>query len=432
MVKKFYGKWIVIGCFLLAAFPVALVNKTVTFYMAPVCAEYGFSIAAFSLVYSLAALGAAVGAVAIGSLISKGNIKLIMAGGALISGLSFFLVSLSTQLWQFYVLFPILDLGLAAISSVPLSFLVGNWYIDKRGTMTAIVFVGIGLGGVILSPTLEYIINNYGWQMAAQISAALILLVSIPISLLIIKKDPASIGQEPYLDSGNKKKVDEGEEKQEDKSFQGVSKSTAIKSPTFYILAFSLICLGIAVGGIMVHIPNYMTTLGVSYGIIMAVLSVAAMIGTLLSGVLFDKVGAVMGMLFTTILLLVGCVCLMLVSKTPALAYIMAVAVGFSVCIANTGPPLLTSTMYGMKDYSKLFGIQYAMFLLGCIIGPIVSGIMVTKLESYTLVWVFMAIATLVMYVTVFAAIMGAKRLQKQEALKSPQGAFSFAAEAEA
>lgn len=419
MGRKFYGKWIVIGCFLLAAFPVALVNKTVTFYMAPVCAEYGFSIAAFSLVYALAALGAAVGAVAIGSLISKGNIKFIMAGGALISGVSFFLVSLSTQLWHFYVLFPILDLGLAAISSVPLSYLVGNWYIDKRGTMTAIVFVGIGMGGVILSPTLEYIITNYSWQVAAQISAALILLVSIPISLLIIKKDPAAIGQQPYVELNKKKDSDKGVEELQDTGFKGVSKSVAIKSPTFYILAFSLICLGIAVGGIMVHIPNFMTTLGISYGIIMAVLSVAAMFGTLLSGVLFDKVGAIVGMLFTTILLLTGCVSLMLVSNTPALAYVMAIAVGFSVCIANTGPPLLTSAMYGMKDYSKLFGIQYAMFLIGCIIGPIVSGVMVTKLESYTLVWVFMAIVTVVMFVTVFAAIMGGKRLYKQEALKA-------------
>lgn len=408
--KKFYGKWIVIGCFLLAAFPVALVNKTVTFYMAPICAEYGFSIAAFSMVYSLAALGAAVGAVAIGSLISKGNIKLIMAGGALISGVAFFLVSLSTQLWHFYVLFPILDLGLAAISSVPLSYLVGNWYIDKRGTMTALVFVGIGLGGVVLSPTLEYIINNFGWQLAAQVSAALILVISIPICLFVIKREPAGIGQEPYVESGNKKKKDKEKEEKEEKHFEGVSRSVAIKSSTFYILAFSLICLGIAAGGIVVHIPNYMSTLGISYGTIMAVLSVAAMIGTLVSGVLFDKVGAVIGMLFTTILLLVGCVCLMLVSKTPALAYIMAIAIGFSVCISNTGPPLLTSTMYGMKDYSKLFGIQYAMFLVGCVIGPMVSGIMVTKSGSYNTVWIFMAITTIVMFISVFIAIMGAKK----------------------
>lgn len=420
MGKKFYGKWIVAGCFLLALFPVALVNKTVTFYMAPICAELGFSIAAFSGVYSLAALGAAVGAVAIGSIISKGNLRWIMTIGALIAGICFFLVSISTQLWQFYVLFPIMDAGLAAISSVPLSLLVGNWYKDKRGTMTALVFTGIGLGGVILSPTLEYIINNFSWQFAVQLSAATILIVSLPITLFVLKRDPSVMGQLPYEEAEDKKKPvkDKEEAAVKTSGFEGVSKAVAIKHPTFYILAISLIFLGIAVGGIMVHIPNFMTSLGLSFGVIMAVLSAAAIFGTLLSGVLFDKVGAILGMLFTTVLLLIGCVCLMFVGNMPGLAYIMAIAVGFSVCIANTGPPLLTSTMYGMKAYSQLFGIQYAMFLLGCIIGPVVSGIMFSKTGNYNLVWIFMAAAVLVMYITIVMAVGGAKRLMKQEALK--------------
>ena len=422
MSKKFYGKWIVLGCFLLALFPVALVNKTVTFYMAPICAELGFSVAAFSVVYSLAALGAAVGAVAIGSIISKGNIRFIMAAGALISGISFYLVSVSTHLWQFYILFPIMDLGLAAISSVPLSLLVGNWYKDKRGTMTALVFTGLGLGGVILSPTLEYIINNYGWQVAVQISAAIILVVSLPITLLVLRRDPASMGQLPYEEPIEKKKVKKDEGEVKTSGFEGVSKSRAMKHPTFVILAIGLIFLGIAVGGIMVHIPNYMTSLGLSFGIVMAVLSAAAIFGTLLSGVLFDKVGAIFGMLFTTVLLLVGCVCLLLVANSPALAYVMAIAIGFSVCIANTGPPLLTSSMYGMKAYSQLFGIQYAMFLLGCIIGPVVSGIMFSKTGSYSLVWTFMIFSVIAMYVAIVMAVGGAKRLMKQEALKEAEG----------
>lgn len=421
MDKKFYGKWIVIGCFILACFPVALVNMTATFYMAPVCADLGFSIAAFSVVYSLAALGAALGAVAIGSLISKGNIKLIMSGGALISGLGFMGLSKCTQLWQFYLLFPIVDLGLAAISSVPLSYLVANWYIDKRGTMTAIVFVGMNLGGVILSPVIEHIINNFGWQTSALLSGALIIIISIPICLFILRKDPESMGQQPYVEPDNKKKLDKNEIKTEktDIEFEGISKSVAIKSSTFYILGLGMICLGIICGGIMVHIPNYMTTLGMNYGLVISVLSVAAIFGTLLNGVLFDKIGPLGGMLVTTILLIVGTICLFLVSKVPMLAYIMAIAVGFSICVANTGPPLLTSAMYGMKDYSKLFGIQYAAFLIGCMIGPLGSGIIFTKSGSYNIVWIAFILVAVIMFACIWFAVMSARKLMKAEMSKT-------------
>ncbi|MEG2212909.1 MAG: MFS transporter, partial [Clostridiales bacterium] len=345
MKNKFYGKRIVLGCFILACFPVALVNITASFYMAPVCEAYGFSTGAFSLVYSFAALGAAIGSVVVGSLISKANIKLVMIGGALLSGLAFFGVSLATKLWQFYLIFPLVDLGLAAISSVPLSYLVANWYTDKRGTMTAIVFVGVNLGGVLMSPLMEHIIKLYSWQSAAMLSAIAIIVISIPICLFLLHKDPASVGQLPYVESDETKKSTEKKQTvaKTDTSFEGISRSVAIKSPTFYLLALAMICLGIVSSGIMVHIPNYLTLLGMNYGVIVAVLSFAAIFGTLLNGMLFDKTGPIGGMLVTTILLVLGAICLFLVGKVPALAYVMAVAVGFSICVANTGPPLMTS-----------------------------------------------------------------------------------------
>ena len=87
MKKKFYGKWIVLACFLIACFPVSIVNVTTSFYLAPICKEYGFSIGAFSISYSIAALGAAIGAVAVGSIMEKLDVKWIMAIGCVLRGI---------------------------------------------------------------------------------------------------------------------------------------------------------------------------------------------------------------------------------------------------------------------------------------------------------------------------------------------------------
>lgn len=419
--KKFYGKWVVLACALIGSIPVALVNKTATFYMAPVIADFGFTVGSFSVVYAIAAAGAAAGAITVGKYLNKVNIRYLMAAGGAVAGTCFIGVSFATQLWHFYILFAIMDFALGALSSVPLSYLVANWYKDKRGLMTSLVFVGMNLGGAIVSPIIEKIINNYSWQTAAQVSGVLVMIVAIPVSLFIVRRDPASMGQEPYTDPESKKKAkDQKIEETEDKhsGFDGVSKEVAKKSAPFYLLALGLIFLGIVAGGIMVHIPNYLTMLGMDYGIIIAVLSIASIFGTLLNGVLFDKIGALGGMFVTTVLLIVGCIALFLVDAMPILAYLMAITVGFSICAASTAPPLLTSAMFGMKAYSELFGLQYAMFLVGCIIGPIASGAMFTATGSYSSVWIGFMGSAVGMFVAIFFAAASAKRLMKSEAAK--------------
>ena len=314
-------------------------------------------------------------------------------------------------MWQFYLLFGCIDFFLAAISSVPLSYLVGKWYTDKRGTMTATVFVGVNLGGVIMSPVMEHVIGAYGWKCSVIASGILIAVVAIPLSLFVIRRDPASVGQRAFVYPEEQKKACRDTEAKSD--FEGVARKVAVKSPTFYLLAFGLICLGMVSAGIMVHIPNHLGSLGMNYGVIVAVLSVAAIFGTLLNGLLFDKMGAIGGMFVTTVFLVIGSICLFMVGKIAALAYLMAITVGFSICVANTGPPLLTSTMYGMKDYSKLFGYQYAMFLAGCMLGPITSGAIYDKTQSYDLVWIVFIVVSILMFISLFAAVKGAKHFRK-------------------
>ena len=164
----------------------------------------------------------------------------------------------------------------------------------------------------------------------------------------------------------------------------------------------------------MVHIPNFLYGSGMNAGVPMGLLSAVAAVGAVSIGIIFDKLGPVKGILIAAIIFSCGMICLYLTANMPWLIYITVVCVGLSVCIASPGPPLLTSSVFGTKDYSSLFGIIWALFLIGCIIGPILAGAIFDATGSYGIVWlVFIGIAAM-MFIFCALAVAGGHRLRQR------------------
>lgn len=421
--RSFYGKWIVIGSLIITIFTMAIINNTTAFYMTPICKELGFSTGAFSGCYSMSAVGAAAGAILAGSLIKKIPIRLMMVIGAAGTGLAFMGISIADRLWHFYLLLLLADLFMAFITNVPLTTMINNWYIDKRGMMTGLVFAGAGLGSIVLAPFCEWMIQAAGWHASATVSGAIILVTALPVCLFIFRNAPKDMGQEPFryaegsreaLKAAAKAEAEKGELEAVDNN-EGVPKRIAIKSGAFVFLVLGLLCMGMVCSGVMVHIPNFLYELDMNAGFVMAILSVGMLIGTFANGVMIDKLGIVKGLLVTTILFILGMLCLLFTTEsTGFLAYIMALLVGVSVCISTVGPPMLTSAIFGMRDYSALYGLIYALFLVGCVLGPVICGVVYEINSSYSLVWIIYIFIGLGMFLLPSMAVKAGKKLRKK------------------
>lgn len=421
--KSFYGKWIVIGSLMITVFTMAIINSTTAFYMTPICRELGFSTGAFSGCYSMSAVGAAAGAILAGVLIKKIPIRLMMVIGAVGTGISFMGISVADRLWHFYLLLLLADLCMALITNVPLTTMINNWYIDKRGMMTGLVFAGAGLGSIIFSPLCEWMIHAFGWHASATVSGAIILVTSLPVCLFIFKNAPEDINQEPFRYAEGSKEAamaesgagaDKAEAEASDNR-EGVPKGIAIKSSAFVFLVLGLICMGMVCSGVMVHIPNFLYELDMNAGFVMAILSVGMLIGTFANGVIIDKLGIVKGLFITTVLFILGMLCLLFTTKnTGFLAYVMALLVGVSVCISTVGPPMLTSVIFGMRDYATLYGLIYALFLVGCVLGPVICGMVYEINSSYSLVWIIYMFIGLGMFLLPSMAVKAGKKLREK------------------
>lgn len=419
--KPFYGKWIVFGSLMITTFAMAIINNTTAFYMTPICNELGFSTAAFSGCYSMSAVGAALGAILAGSLLKKIPIRVMMTIGAAGTALAFMGLSIANQLWQFYVLLLITDLCMAFITNVPLTTMINNWYVAKRGMMTGLVFAGAGLGSIVLSPLCEYLIQSMGWHATATVSGLIILVTALPVCLFIFRTAPEDMGQKPFTyPKGSPEALKEAAKGDTDTQStadnkEGVPKKIAIRSSAFGLLVLGLLCMGMVCSGVMVHIPNFLYALDMNAGFVISVLSIGMLIGTFANGIIVDKLGLVKDLLFVTILFILGMLCLLFTTpKTAFLPYIMALLVGFSVCISTVGPPMLTSSIFGMKDYAALYGLVYALFLVGCVLGPVVCGLVYQMSGGYSMVWILYLFIALGMFLFPTMAIKAGKTLRRK------------------
>lgn len=77
---------------------------------------------------------------------------------------------------------------------MPPTILVNRWFIKKKGLAMSIALSGSAIFGMILSPFITYCIQNLSYQLAYQIIAGLMFVMSSVLIIFLIKEKPEDIG----------------------------------------------------------------------------------------------------------------------------------------------------------------------------------------------------------------------------------------------
>lgn len=93
-----------------------------------------------------------------------------------------------------------LFVGFGSLSTtiIPVIILIRNWFIEKRGLALSLAFSGLGLGGVVFSQLVTFLINSFNYQIAYIVYGVLMILIGLPVILFLIKVNPQDIGLTPY------------------------------------------------------------------------------------------------------------------------------------------------------------------------------------------------------------------------------------------
>ena len=212
--KKIQKGWMMlIVCMLIQAIPFCIASNIQPLFMGSVIQEHGFSLTGFSLIFSIGTIVSALAAPVIGSLFAKVNLKLIYTAGAILTGGGFMAFSMCTQLWQFYAVAAIVNIGAAVISAIGVPLLINSWFDGNvRGKALGIAFAGGSIGNIFMQQLVIRSIVANGTSKSYFVFGLVALVVAVVIALFLVKmpKDASEVvtGNNDLTEEENANEID--------------------------------------------------------------------------------------------------------------------------------------------------------------------------------------------------------------------------------
>lgn len=272
---------------------------------------------------------------------------------------------------------------------LPISLLLTVWFKKSRGLAVSIATIGTSIGGVILSPLVESWISGYGWRVSDRIVGALILIICVPVIFAIVRNRPKDLGLLPYgatpEDAANA--AASGKQNRESEAY-GMSVAEAKKSPQLYLLLAAVFCMTIAFGAAL-QMATYLTDIGYDTSVAAKAISgysAVAIFGKLIMGRVADKKGVKFGTIYSCGVSIIAFICFILAGNTVGF-FGMIVFYGLANGITAVMPTLLTSRIFGKKDYSAIFGWVVSVNRFGGAIGTLLVSFLFDLSGNYSIIW---------------------------------------------
>lgn len=275
-----------------------------------------------------------------------------LGGGMLGVGLCT-IANASSLLWVCVAIGGPLALGIASAGPLAASTVVARWFRRRRGRAMGLVAASTATGGFVMTQVGAYLILNYGWRDALQVTGIGGALVVCTASLAFIRSNPT----EAELRAGGEL---EGQEESEGESADGRDWPTAtlVRTPNFWLIAFGAGLLVASDQALLVSKIPYLLDIGIDLqaaSFLVACQSASAMAGKLAVGFAADRVD--LRKLFA---LVAGAHLFMLAALIlkPGFWALLVVFSCVGIAIGGVHPILTTlvATVFGSRAYGSVYG----------------------------------------------------------------------------
>lgn len=402
--------WImVIVCMLIQAVPFGIASNIQPLFIHPVTSEYGFSLTGFSLLFTIGTIVSAIAAPIIGTLFSKINLRIIYTAGAILCGGGFALFSMCTELWQFYTVAAVVQVGTVIISSIGVPLLINSWFDSNiRGKALGIAFAGGSIGNIFLQQLATRSLVANGPSKSYLIFGLVSLITAIPIALFLVKmpKDNNEV-----VKVNNKEQQENTNSKEVDISY---TLKEAQKNKFFWMMSIGFLFVGLYVSAYSVQYANYFQGVLKLDAVVIAtagsIFAVCSLGGNVLGGLLFDKLGVVKCLSLSAVFVFISGIFILLSGNNSIYAYLFSAVRGLAVYVYMMAPAYMVGQYFGKKEYGGILGMMNLVFAVGFSGGSVLFGVLASSF-GYNTTWMiilgFVAMAFILL-------LTSAKGMEKQ------------------
>lgn len=379
--RPHYGWIIVAACLVgISTGPAAFGIASIGLVSGPMAAEFGWDRTQLSLAVSVMMLCTAGSLPLVGRLVDRLGVKRVLVPSVVVLALTFMALPLVSAYWQFIALYVVMGTLAVGTNSVPYMRLLAAWFDRSRGLAIGIAGSGTGLGFAYVPLFTELLVSEYGWRGGYLGLGLLLLIVTLPLVLLVLKESPAAVGLAPDGVS-----PDDQDAAQPAPTKAGDTLAQALGRRDFWILVMIFMALAFVLYGLLPHLVPLLTDRGLTATAAASIASVfgaSAFAGRVLIGFLIDRFDARrIGLIFFS-LSAVGLACLAL--PMPIWAFLLAaLLLGGSLGAEVDMLAYLTSRYFGLRCFAEIFGVLFATVMVAMGLGPLAFGMVFDATGSY-------------------------------------------------
>ncbi len=360
---------IVAGC--IVAFVSFGFAATFGVFLRPMSTDLGWGREVFSLSMAIQALTWGVTQPVAGMVADRYGTARVLAFGAILSALGFFLRGAVMDPTVFIASGIIVGIGTGACSFPVVIVALGKVVsASKRSIVLGLGTAAASAGMFIAAPLTTMLMSAFGWQTSILVIAASFLLILLPLFLIARVSKPTAAGT---AGSGFAYAV-----------------RTAFSERSYVLLFFGFFVCGFHVSFIQTHLPAYIADVGLapiigawSLGLI-GLFNIAGSILSGWSGQRYSKKGVLAGIYFARAVVIGAFI---LVPISPASVYVFSAFMGLlwlSTVPLTTG---LVAQTQGIRFLSTLAGLVFFSHQTGAFIGAWLGGRIYDATNDYTNMW---------------------------------------------